>query len=67
MSRKAMMGAAALVMTVLASPAFAATTKAHVHHDRNAVYGTAGQYIGTDPDPFIRSQLARDPGEVLER
>lgn len=27
------------------------------------VYGTAGQYIGSDPDPFIRDMLARDPSE----
>jgi hypothetical protein len=25
------------------------------------VYDTSGHYIGTDPDPFIRSQLLRDP------
>jgi hypothetical protein len=24
------------------------------------VYDTSGRYIGSDPDPFIRSQLARD-------
>ena len=25
------------------------------------VYDTSGHYVGSDPDPFIRSQLARDP------
>jgi hypothetical protein len=25
------------------------------------VYDTSGRYVGSDPDPFIRSQLARDP------
>jgi hypothetical protein len=25
------------------------------------VYDTSGRYIGSDPDPFIRSQLSRDP------
>ena len=25
------------------------------------VYDTSGHYIGSDPDPFIRSQLLRDP------
>ena len=25
------------------------------------VYDTSGRYIGSDPDPFIRSQLLRDP------
>jgi hypothetical protein len=32
-------------------------------HSRGSVYGTAGQYIGSDPDPFVRSQLARDPSQ----
>ena len=26
-----------------------------------AVYDTSGRYIGSDPDPTVRSQLARDP------
>ena len=25
------------------------------------VYDTSGQYISSDPDPFIRNELARDP------
>jgi hypothetical protein len=25
------------------------------------VYNAAGEYVGTDPDPFIRNELARDP------
>jgi hypothetical protein len=25
------------------------------------VYDTSGEYIGSDPDPFIRNELARDP------
>ena len=35
-----------------------------VRHSSNPafdVYDNSGQYIGSDPDPFIRSQLARDP------
>jgi len=28
------------------------------------VYDTSGHYVGSDPDPFIRSQLARDPHPV---
>jgi len=28
----------------------------------NDVYDVRGHYVGSDPDPFIRSQLARDPG-----
>jgi hypothetical protein len=26
-----------------------------------SVYDTRGRYIGSDPDPRVRSQLARDP------
>jgi hypothetical protein len=25
------------------------------------VYDNQGRYVGTDPDPFIRNELARDP------
>jgi hypothetical protein len=25
------------------------------------VYSTNGQYLGSDPDPHVRSMLARDP------
>jgi hypothetical protein len=35
-----------------------------VRHSSNRtfdVYDTSGRYIGSDPDSFIRSQLARDP------
>jgi hypothetical protein len=27
------------------------------------VYGVRGQYVGADPDPRVRSQLARDPAQ----
>jgi len=27
------------------------------------VYDTRGQYVGTDPDPTVRDQLARDPSQ----
>ena len=27
----------------------------------NSVYDTRGRYVGSDPDPTVRSQLARDP------
>jgi hypothetical protein len=40
------------------------------HYSGRSVHGTAGQYIGSDPDPLIRSQMAKDPsqgGAVLER
>jgi hypothetical protein len=66
MSLKAMIGVAVALTAVLSSPAFAAKSA----RDAHAVRGTAGQYVGSDPDPFIRSQLARDPsqgGAVMER
>jgi len=28
-----------------------------------SVYDTRGQYVGSDPDPTIRSKLAHDPGQ----
>ena len=28
---------------------------------RNDVYNTRGRYVGSDPDPRIRNDLARDP------
>jgi len=31
-----------------------------------SVYDVRGAYIGSDPDPTVRSQLARDPGQGLE-
>lgn len=37
--------------------------RAHARQQSQSVYGTAGQYIGSDPDPFIRDQLARDPSQ----
>jgi hypothetical protein len=80
------MGILVALTSALASPAFAATmynarndvSDAYVQqvashpraHVGRSVHGTAGQYVGSDPDPFIRSQLARDPsqgGAVLER
>jgi len=30
---------------------------------RNSVYATNGRYIGADPDPNVRSQLAIDPSQ----
>ena len=29
-----------------------------------SVYGVRGRYIGSDPDPRVRSQLARDPTQA---
>ena len=33
---------------------------------RNDIYDINGRYIGTDPDPLVRDQLRRDPGQGLE-
>ena len=33
------------------------------NHGSNDVYDTRGHYVGTDPDPTIRNQLARDPSQ----
>ena len=79
MSMKAMMGVAIALATVLVSPAFAKTAASrHDPHNAYArqiqTYDQArahrspnvyvdGHYVGSDPDPFIRDQLARDPGQ----
>jgi hypothetical protein len=72
MSTKVVIGIVFALTVVLASPAFAQTTSraisgtytlqvaAHLAHRNWNVY-VDGRYVGTDPDPFIRSQLARDP------
>jgi hypothetical protein len=31
-----------------------------------SVYNTRGRYLGADPDPRVRSQLAHDPSQGLE-
>jgi hypothetical protein len=36
--------------------------RAHSANPRDDVYDTRGHYIGSDPDPFIRDQLARGHG-----
>ena len=46
---------AGIVSTVLAAQ------KTHSTNSANDVYSTSGQYVGSDPDPTIRSTLARDP------
>jgi hypothetical protein len=69
MSTKAMIGVVFALTAVLASPAFAQTTSRAVsgaytqqiaaHRNWNVYVN--GRYVGTDPDPRIRSQLAHDP------
>ena len=41
--------------TVLAAPK-------HSNNSAYDVYSTSGKYLGSDPDPTIRSSLARDHG-----
>ena len=38
-------------------------TRRHSANPAWDVYDDAGRYVGTDPDPTIRSTLARDPNE----
>jgi hypothetical protein len=33
---------------------------------RNDVYDQRGAYVGSDPDPLVRDQLRRDPGQGNE-
>ena len=32
----------------------------------NDVYDVRGQYVGTDPDPAIRAQMANDPSQATD-
>jgi len=58
----------ALTATLVSAPALTSTmamAAGHSVHSTNPafdVYNTRGHYVGSDPDPFIRDQLARDPG-----
>jgi hypothetical protein len=45
------------------APSIAATHpdgRAHSSNPANDVYDTQGNYLGSDPDPIIRSSIARD-------
>jgi hypothetical protein len=53
--------AVALVIAT-ASSAFAAPKK-YSTNSANDVF-VNGKYVGSDPDPTIRSMLARDPGPI---
>lgn len=58
---------AAFLLLVLAVPADAAKAKkvtlknCYCQSLSHVVYDMQGKVIGADPDPFIRSQLVRDP------
>ena len=51
--------AAAVIATVIASPALAGRAPQHRQHSSNPAYDVyvGGQYVGSDPDPNIRAQL----------
>ena len=57
--------AAAVIATVIASPALAQRAPEQHQHSSNPAYDVYvdGQYVGSDPDPNIRLQLRRrQPG-----
>jgi len=53
--------AAAVIATVIASPALAQGAPQHRQHSSNPAYDVyvGGQYVGSDPDPNVRAQLQR--------
>ena len=54
--------AIALALLVGTASTALAAQKSHSTNPAYDVYTTSGKYIGSDPDPTIRSQLARDHG-----
>jgi hypothetical protein len=48
------------IVATAAAGSLAATKKQHSANSAWDVYDTRGQYVGSDPDPFIRDSLARD-------
>ena len=53
--------AAAVIATVITSPALAQRSPQQPQHSSNPAYDVYvnGQYVGSDPDPNIRAQLQR--------
>jgi|RhiMetdeSRZDD1v2_1073273.scaffolds.fasta_scaffold132461_1 hypothetical protein len=53
--------AAAVIATVITSPALAQRAPQQPEHSSNPAYDVYvnGQYVGSDPDPNIRAQLQR--------
>ncbi len=54
----------AIVLALLAGTASAvlAAPRAYSTNPAHDVYDTRGRYIGSDPDPTVRSMLQRDVG-----
>jgi hypothetical protein len=56
----------ALALILATTSGALAAPKKHNNNNTNAtqsqtVYDTRGWYVGSDPDPTVRAQLARDP------
>ena len=50
------------VAVILASASGSlAAQKKHSTNPANDVYNVRGHYVGSDPDPTVRAQIARDP------
>ena len=55
--------ALALVLAT-ASGALAASKKHNTNNNQSqGVYDTRGWYVGSDPDPTVRAQIAHDPSQ----
>jgi len=52
----------ALALILASASGSLAAQKKHSTNPAYDVYDTRGHYVGSDPDPFIRGQLARDHG-----
>ena len=52
----------ALALILASASGSLAAQKKHSTSPSYDVYDTRGHYVGSDPDPFIRGQLARDHG-----
>ena len=54
--------AIALALIIGTASGALAQTKKYSTNPAHDVYGTSGKYLGSDPDPSIRSMLERDAG-----
>ena len=59
--------AAAVIATVITSPALAQRAPQQPEHSSNPAYDVYvnGQYVGSDPDPNIRAQVQRRSGRSV--
>jgi hypothetical protein len=54
--------AIALALIIGTASGALAQTKKYSTHPSHDVYSTSGKYLGSDPDPSVRSMLSRDAG-----